>query len=139
MLGLELLHVLKAVVDEAEPRALAATVVGPEAEERHHRRVRHTELLLPEKKAGETRGQGVVRCRAWAHTPWQEKKRNKAFVKEKAQRDRGRGKVSIRVQMIRQRLMKKTKINTSSHWRFEQLRTRYELHSIRKYATPNQR
>lgn len=66
VLGLELLHVLQAVVDEAEPRALAATVVGPEAEERHRRRVRHTELLLPERKkknAGETRG-GKRWCRA---------------------------------------------------------------------------
>lgn len=67
MLGLELLHVLQAVVDEAEPRALAATVVGPEAEERHRRRVRHTELLLPERKKytrekreGGRKGGGVV-------------------------------------------------------------------------------
>lgn len=67
MLGLEFLHVLQAVVDEAEPRALAATVVGPEAEERHRRRVRHTELLLPERKKytrekreGGRKGGGVV-------------------------------------------------------------------------------
>lgn len=50
MLGLEFLHVLKAVVDKAEPRALAATVVGPEAEESHRRRVGHTKLLLIEIK-----------------------------------------------------------------------------------------
>ena len=56
VLGLELLHVLKAVVYEAEPRAFAATVVGPEAEERHRRRVRHTELLLKRKKKAEETG-----------------------------------------------------------------------------------
>lgn len=59
MLGLELFHVLKAVVDEAEPRALAATVVGSEAEEGHRRRVRHTELLLREKREKVDR-RGVV-------------------------------------------------------------------------------
>lgn len=46
VLGLELLHVLNAVVDEAEAGALASTVVGAEAEQRHRRGVRHTELLL---------------------------------------------------------------------------------------------
>lgn len=46
VLGFELLHVLKAVVDEAEPSALAPAVVGSEAEERYRRRVGHAELLL---------------------------------------------------------------------------------------------
>ena len=33
--GLELLHRLGAVVDEREARRLAATILGPEAEDRH--------------------------------------------------------------------------------------------------------
>lgn len=47
-LRLELLHVLNAVVDEAEAGALAPTEVGPEPEQRHRRRVGHAELLLTE-------------------------------------------------------------------------------------------
>lgn len=83
VLGLELLHVLNAVVDKAEPRALAATVVGPEAEERHRRRVRHTELLLPEKKGGRNKAKGssgAVPC--MGYTVARKKKRNKTIVKE---------------------------------------------------------
>ena len=82
VLGLELLHVLKAVVYEAEPRAFAATVVGPEAEERHRRRVRHTELLLKRKKKGGRNGRKwLVPC--MQHSG---KKREKEQFSSKAQR-----------------------------------------------------
>lgn len=39
MLGLEFLHVLDGVVDQAEPGALAPTKVSPEAEKGHGSRV----------------------------------------------------------------------------------------------------
>lgn len=63
MLGLELLHVLDAVVDEAEAGALAPAEVGSEAEQRHGRGVRHAELLLEGGRARTRQGiENVCAC-----------------------------------------------------------------------------